>query len=394
MAPVLDLGSHPLCDDLIRIGSHEQCEEFRIEIAFCSNCKTAHQMHSVPKRRLFPSSYHYRSAMTEDVINGMRGLVAELKSQFGDLSGKTVLDVGCNDGSLLKIFRSEGAETCGVEPTAAALEAERAGLMVYNEYFDPECARNIVEKIGYPDFVTFTNVFAHIENLDELLAAMTELMGPNTRLVVENHYLGAVLKRYQFDTFYHEHPRTYSLTSFLKIAERLGRFVELWQFPSRYGGNIRVVIGPHSSTQSGGEQLLAEEQKFNNMFSDLRGVISRWQQGKPELVKAVRCGDGKIYGKAFPGRAAILIKLLKLDENEIGAVFEKPNSQKIGNYVPGTLIPILSDDEILLRIPPPRRILNLAWHIEKEIKGYLHSMDPEMKCIDIFSDSVYRVGDS
>ena len=57
---VLDLGMHPLCDDLLRIGASEVCEEFKIEIALCNNCFTAHQLHPVPKRKLFPSSYHYR----------------------------------------------------------------------------------------------------------------------------------------------------------------------------------------------------------------------------------------------------------------------------------------------------------------------------------------------
>ena len=93
------------------------------------------------------------------------------------------------------------------------------------------------------DVITFTNVFAHIEDLPALLSALALLMGEDTILVVENHYLGAVLAKNQFDTFYHEHPRTYSLTSFVHIASSLGRAVAAVEFPSRYGGNIRVTIG-------------------------------------------------------------------------------------------------------------------------------------------------------
>lgn len=388
--PVLNLGKHPMCDDLIPVGNPAVCEEFEIEISLCKQCLTAHQMHPVPKRRLFPSSYHYRSRMTQDVLAGMRGLVAEIKSQFGDLRGKLVVDVGCNDGSLLKYFVAEGARVCGIEPTSAALDAKKAGLPVINDYFDPASARRLVQEHGYPDYVTFTNVFAHIENMDELLESVAILLEKGGRLVVENHYLGAVLDRYQFDTFYHEHPRTYSLTSFVAIARRLNRNIETCAFPSRYGGNIRVVIGPGEARGSSIGDTLVKERDCFDRFAEIRKVIAKWAGNRETLLQSVRCSDGKIYAKAFPGRAAIMIKLLGLTDAEIAAVFEKPGSMKIGHYIPGTRIPILSDDALLRTIPEPRRILNLAWHIHAEIAPYLATLDPGLQCVDIFSPASYR----
>jgi SAM-dependent methyltransferase len=391
---VLDLGKHPLCDDLLKVGSSEQCEEFDIEVSLCLDCQTAHQMHPVPKRRLFPTSYHYRSAMTQDVLNGMQGLVKKIKEQYGDLAGKIVLDVGCNDGSLLKYFRAEGAKVYGVEPTAAASDARANGIQVINDYFDTISARKLFEEIGFPDFITFTNVFAHIENMDELLASVAILMGPNTRLIVENHYLGAVIERYQFDTFYHEHPRTYSFTSFVHIAKKLTRTIELCEFPARYGGNIRVVIGPTAGDQKNFDQLISIEKEFPLKFRNIRNIIEQWKASRTELLNSARCSDGKIYAKAFPGRAAILVKLLNLTPNDIEAVFEKPNSQKIGHYLPGTRIPILSDMDLMEKIPKPRKMLNLAWHISDEIKGYLKELDPAVECVDIFSCEKFKTNGS
>ena len=385
IVPVLDLGDHPLCDDLVRLGGDNKCEEFPIEIAFCKDCLTALQIHQVPKRKLFPDSYHYRSSMTQDVLNGMQGLVEKIKTTSGSLAGLRVVDIGCNDGSLLKIFKSEGAQVYGIEPTSAAHDAVANGIEVLNDYFDPASARSLVTFFGNPDFVTFTNVFAHIENIDELLESVSILMGVQTRLVVENHYLGAVLDRCQFDTFYHEHPRTYSLTSFVKIAERLGRSIESFEFPSRYGGNIRVVIGP-GQPATGLEQAIAGEQGFVQKFLNMEKVIERWILSRDSILAKVRCENGKVYGKAFPGRAAILIKLLQLTDKDITAVFEKPGSQKIGHYIPGTRIPIVSDDTLLSTVPSPRKLLNLAWHIQEEIERYLKSMDPEIECLSIFSD--------
>ena len=113
LVPVLDLGSHPMCDDLVPIGDGRVCREYPIEILFCENCLTAHQRFQVPKQELFPVSYHYRSRFTADVLAGMHSLVTSCAERFGSLSGKRVLDIGCNDGSLLDFFRNAGAITIG-----------------------------------------------------------------------------------------------------------------------------------------------------------------------------------------------------------------------------------------------------------------------------------------
>jgi hypothetical protein len=80
---------------------------------------------------------------------------------------------------------------------------------------------------------------------------------------------------------------------------------------------------------------------------------------------------GKIAAKAFPGRAAILVELLGLSEHDVECVYEKPGSLKIGHYLPGTRIPIRSDDELFERFENTKVLLNLAWHIPEEIDGYL-----------------------
>lgn len=105
---VLDLGEQPLCDDLIPIGNDAQCNEYPIKILYCKKCCSAHQMFQVDKEVLFPQEYHYRSRFTKDVLSGMQDLVENCKRRLGDLSGKTVVDIGCNDGSLLDFFMGGG----------------------------------------------------------------------------------------------------------------------------------------------------------------------------------------------------------------------------------------------------------------------------------------------
>lgn len=389
LTSVLDIGLHPMCDDLVPIGDTRICREYPIEILFCENCFTAHQRFQVPKQELFPTSYHYRSRFTADVLNGMAGLVESCAQRFGDLAGKKVLDIGCNDGSLLDFFRQKCAVTEGIEPTGAYLDAKEKGHITFNNFLSKEIADAIVASHGKPDFITFTNVFAHIENLHEVLNSLKQLMAPYTVIVIENHYLGAVLDGKQFDTFYHEHPRTYSYTSFVHMARSLGvRLLDV-EFPSRYGGNIRVFLGNTTNASSDSAidlgDLRVRESKFFENFALLRKNVERWcENKKPFLIEQVR-EYGKLRAKAFPGRAAILVKLLGLNEDHISAVYEKPGSMKIGHYLPGTRIPICSDDELFNFPDKTRPLLNLAWHIPHEIHSYLTKHGYTGPIIDILS---------
>lgn len=385
----LDLGKHPMCDDLVAVGDTRRAEEYPITILFCDTCKTAHQAYQIPKRTLFPASYHYRARHTADVLDGMKQLVERVADVAGSLDGLTVLDIGCNDGSLLSFFAKQGARTLGVEPTGAAADAREAGHTVYNDYFAPALAATIAKEYGQPDIITFTNVFAHIEDLQSVLEAVRLLIGPQTLLVIENHYFGAVLDRAQFDTFYHEHPRTYSLTSFRYIADALGAGLASVEFPQRYGGNIRVMLragaGKALSADAAELSRLPKEENFGARLREMGMLIPRWRREQRAVIAAAVANFGPLPGKAFPGRAAILVKLLDLDETMVSAVYEKPGSMKIGHYVPGTRIPILSDDEFESRPRKDAPLINLAWHISTEIHGYLRSRGFSGEIIDLFN---------
>lgn len=386
LEPVLDLGLHPMCDDLVRVEDSRICREYPIEILLCKTCFTAHQRFQVPKQDLFPASYHYRSRFTIDVLNGMAGLVESCAQRFGNLSRKKILDIGCNDGSLLDFFRKKGAITLGIEPTGACLDAEGKGHIMFNNYLSEDIAETITALHGKPDLITFTNVFAHIENLNEVIASLKRLIGPHTMIVIENHYLGAVLEGNQFDTFYHEHPRNYSYTSFVHIARSFGiRLLDV-EFPSRYGGNIRVFLGNAANVNvSVEEDLTIRESGFLEDFILLRRKMESWRNAKKRFLDAYFRQHSKLRAKAFPGRAAILIKLLGLNEDLISAVYEKPGSLKIGHYLPGTRIPICSDDELFNLPDKTKPLLNLAWHIPGEIRSYMIEHGYTGPIIDVLS---------
>ena len=360
---VLDLGNHPLCDDLIPMEEESSCEEFPIEILFCEKCLTAHQIYQIPKQTLFTKNYHYRARMTGSVLSGMANLVEGCENRFGSLHGKVVLDIGCNDGSLLDFFKIKGCKTVGIEPTGAALESKHPTI---NEYFDKRSAYQVLSLTGKPDLIVFTNVFAHIEDLQSLINNLKILSQDNTKIVIENHYLGAVFNGGQFDTFYHEHPRTYSFRSFEFIAQSLEVNVLDAEFVSRYGGNIRVYLGVGDK-----KQLDIDESHFSSAFIKMSTDMLKWITETKVMIDDHVSKHGLMRAKAFPGRAAILIKLLGLNENHISAVYEIKGSIKVGHYVPGTRIPILPEVELYAKKDLKKPILNLAWHLPSEVRANL-----------------------
>jgi hypothetical protein len=289
---------------------------------------------------------------------------------------------------LLDFFGEAGAITAGIEPTGAGRDAAAKGHFVVQDYLSSETAKAIRSRVGVPDLITFTNVFAHIEDLSGVLSALKCLLGPQTIIVIENHYLGAVLDRHQFDTFYHEHPRTYSYQSFGFIAKSLGLDIVDVEFPARYGGNIRVTLGAGAPSMKGSEvaaAVVARERDFLQDFGQLARDVDLWRDRKGHELKQILAAHGPVRAKAFPGRAAILVKLLGLTEKEIVAVHEKPGSIKIGHYVPGTRIPILSDDVLFALGPQTKPLLNLAWHISGEIRHYLSDNSYNGPVIDVLS---------
>ena len=208
-------------------------------------------------------------------------------------------------------------------------------------------------------------------------------------LVIENHYLGSVLEGRQFDTFYHEHLRTYSLNSFKYIAQSLGINLNAVEFPSRYGGNIRVFLGHSVVTTEADtaliQSVLVTEDQFGDRLCQMQSQVESWKNLMRLRISSLVAQHGRLSGKAFPGRAAILIKLLGIDVDILEAVYEKPGSMKIGHYVPGTRIPIKNEDELFASTPPPVVILNLAWHISEEITKYLRERGYRGEIVDILN---------
>ena len=131
------------------------------------------------------------------------------------------------------------------------------------------------------------------------------------------------------------------------------------------------------------KKILKNEKLFYKKLKIIHKKIKLWREKKIKQFDYLNKIHGPLPAKAYPGRAAILIKLLGLDNSHISATFEKMNSKKIGNYIPGTKIPIVSDKNLKKKINTKVPIINLAWHIPSEIKKYLRAHKIKNRIINI-----------
>ena len=391
LSKFLDLKQQPLCDDLQK--KPKKNKFYKLEINFCKNCLTAFQKYNIDNKKLFPKNYHYRAANTKDVLMGMDNFVSEIKNIKKILDNKTILDIGCNDGSLLNIFKKKGCKTFGIEPTNAAYEAKGKGHIIFNNYLNKKIAKKIKKKIKKIDIITFTNVFAHIENFKELIDSLKILIDKETLIVIENHYLGEVLKKNQFDTFYHEHPRTYSLNSFYKISKLLSLNIFNFNFVKRYNGNIRIFLTYKENPKIKRKLMksLKNEKKLLIKIKSFQKRINTWKIKKKIQLEKLSNMYGPISGKSFPARASIIINLLKLDTKIISSIFEKNRSLKINKYVPGTDIKILKDSNFSKIERKKPILINFAWHIPREINNYVRNkLRYNGKILNIISPSDFK----
>lgn len=371
---ILFLGYLPPVNKMNPIGEkpHEQ-PSYPAQLLYCPRCHLVQLGLVVDPKVLFPPEYPYTSSTTKILRENFADLYKECRA-FMDL-GKNdlVVDIGSNDGNLLINFK-DNHKVLGITPEEIGKIAIARGIPTIINYFTSEVVDQVLSQYGKPKVITATNVFAHIENVNNVVELILRLLAPNGVFISESHYLLPLIQTLQYDTIYHEHLRYYSLHSLKFLLESHGlEIVHASRIPT-HGGSIRVYgarKGVYAVRESVSRLLEAEEPTVLSKKSLLqfkeRVVISKMKLHA--LLAGIKQEGLRIYGISAPSRASTLINYAGLDDGMIDYVLEVKGSHKIGKYVPGTLIPIL--DETRLFEDQPEYALLLSWHIADELIGNL-----------------------
>lgn len=393
---VIDLGFQPLCDTLLSADELQRPETtYPLSQWWCPECTLSQMGYVVPGEVVYHPEYPYRTGVTRELAEYQdamaESIVEVLKLQSSDL----VVDVGCNDGTLLSSFRKRNTRVAGVEPTEIAKYAREAGIDTLQAPFDPAVAKQLVESHGQAKVVTATNVFAHMASLGDVVEGLEVLVAKDGFFILENHYLEPIMERLQFDTIYHEHVRTYSLRSLVVLFDYYDFKVVHAEKVSRYGGNIRVYVakGKNVPRRDSVDRILADEAKRFTDPAYYERFRRRSFQLKNELLElALRCNrEGHLLiGNSCPGRCSTLLNFAGIGPDLMPYIAEQPTSLKLGKYLPGKRIPIVNNQRLIDE--QPKNVLLLAWHFARPIAEQLRERGskstffvpmPEVKELDV-----------
>ena len=363
---VMDLGYQPLADDLVKANEfNRECIYYPIKIHLCKKCRYLQNNYIVGDKILYNKNYHYRPGISKSVVDNLRLLAKETIFNYDLKSEDLVIDIGSNDGTLLSQFKHLGhSNLLGVEPTDTYIFHKKHNINVVNDYFNLKSSKKIYSKYGKAKIITTTNVFAHTNKLGDFINGIKKIIKSDGIFIVENHYLLDVIKKNQFDTFYHEHLRTYSLKSLIRLMKLHGFYIYKAITSERYGGNIQVhftlkKVKPTSTVN----KILKIEKDFglDNPKTYIR-FNSNLEKIKIEFFEYLNKNKSKfIIGKAFPARASIIIHYFSFMKDYLQFIVEQPTSLKLNHFVPGTSLEIKSSN-IILKNKPDIMVI-LAWHL-------------------------------
>jgi SAM-dependent methyltransferase len=364
---VIDLGHQPLCDSMVTETTLAEPEvTYPLRLLRCVECSLAQLDYVVPGDVVFHPEYPYRSGITAELVEYQTASAKSLAERHQLPKGSLVVDVGSNDGTMLAAFKQLGMRVLGVEPTNIAQLARQAGVDTLQEFFTEKLAEEIVRDYGQASLIVSTNTYAHIASLGEVVRGVARLLSDSGVFVTENHNLLDVLQKGQFDTIYHEHLRTYSLKSLLRLYSFYDFTLVHAERVSRYGGNLRAHAkkGQGHAVSANVMTLLEEEEEFGiSTEKPYEAFRQRAEKSAEDLLKltlGARSEGKSLVGISCPGRCVTLLNYAGITERLMPYIAEQPTSLKLGMYLPGKHIPIV-DNSRLTDDQPDIAVL-LAWH--------------------------------
>ena len=367
---VLFMGYLPPVNKMRRIGERPKEESaYPAELLSCPDCGLLQLGLVVSPEILFPAEYPYTSSTTKILRDNFAELYTECTSILKLGKDDLVVDIGSNDGNLLSNFK-DSHRVLGITPEDIGKIAIKKGIPTILDYFRTQSVEKVVKEYGKPSLVTATNVFAHIDNVNDIVKLIIEMLGKNGVFISESHYLLPLIEDLQFDTVYHEHLRYYSLHALKNLFERHGLEIFHARRIPTHGGSIRVYTarkGEFPVKDSVRKLLDAEHPIVLGKVSldKFRMNVENAKLSLMKLLSGIFKEGRKIYGISAPSRASTLINFCAIDDGVMQCVLEIKGSHKIGYYIPGTLIPILEESK--LYEDQPDYALIFSWHIAGEL---------------------------
>ncbi|MFZ4762216.1 MAG: class I SAM-dependent methyltransferase [Alphaproteobacteria bacterium] len=374
LAPIVNLGEHALTGRFPAKKDPDPPHGL-LQLVRCDTeakpdaCGLVQLQHQFNQWEMFGSSYGYRSSVTTTMVQHLRGKVENLLSLVSLQAGDTVLDIGCNDGTLLDCYRHiHGVNAVGIDPSSgqfAAVFPPHAQLLV--DFFS---AKRVRELIGDKKIKIITSIamFYDVDNPLGFMQDIRSLLADDGVWEMEQSYLPDVVENMTYDTICHEHATYYRLEQIAWLAERADLTIIDAEMNNVNGGSFRVVLAPKNTpyrvNRNGIQALKRRERdytdpatyaKFAADVADHRRIVRSFFE---------RNAKKKIFGLGASTKGNVLLQYCGITKKQMPYILER-YPQKFGLTTPGTRIPIIS--EVKGRALQPDYLFVLPWHFRDEI---------------------------
>jgi dTDP-4-dehydrorhamnose reductase/SAM-dependent methyltransferase len=395
MTKYLDLGVMPLANNLeFSSKLAKEKERFPLQIMFCNDCGLSQLSVVINPSKMF-SYYTYRSSINGGYVKHCNKMAEELKEKYDLSSESFVIDIAGNDGALLKEFKSVfNPKVLNIDPaTNLTAIAEQQGITSLAKFWGYETCEEVVEKYGKADLITATNVFAHVDNIEEFLRSAKSTLSHKGVLIIEFPYLVDFIENKEYDTTYFEHLSYVSITPIYHLCKRLGLDLFDVEKQNIHGGTVRLSISLQDAYS-------VSENVFNHLKLEKEGGYLKvdryleWSSDIDNTIKdfSTKLLDLKLKGHSISGFGAsakgnTLLNSCKVTTDLMDYIADE-TPEKIGKFSPTTGIPIVNKQTIIDN--PTDYIVILAWNFQEEIinklrpiyKGKYIIPVPEFKIID------------
>lgn len=369
--PFISFGKQPLANGFLKKEDFAKEYFFELKVCYCPKCYMV-QLEDQPKpEQMFNENYAFFSGTSTHMAQHFQKFADSVTTTYLKEKDPFVVEIGCNDGILLKNFAQKKIRHLGIEPSANVAEvAKKAGINVLCKFFNAETAKEIVKKHGQADAYLAANVMCHIPYLHSVIEGMEVLMKPKGIISFEDPYLGEVIQKTSYDQIYDEHVFLFSAHSIKYAFEQHGfELIDLTPIPT-HGGSMRYTLARKGAypVSSQVKTILAQEEKLGltkaQTFETFR---KNCEESKTELLKLLeKLHQEKktVVGYAATSKSTTVLNYCGITNKHIQFISDT-TPIKQGKFTPGTHIPVLPHDKF--KDDYPDYALLFGWNHKDEI---------------------------
>lgn len=369
---ILDLGRTALANDFLK---PDEVAGYKIalplRVVLCTDCSLIQLADTVDPRILY-SHYAYVTSTSKTMDAHLNNLMAHLLAVGRMGAGSKVLEIASNTGVFLKKFKEQGCDVLGIEPAGNIADVAIAtAIPTRKEFFNSGTARKTNAEWGKADLILGRHVFAHIDDLKDLVAGLEAISHQETLIAFEVPYVVDFFEHTEYDTIYHEHLSYISVASIKALVKDTPFMLSRVDHYPIHGGSILFQLR-HRASQSGVHpsvvQALENEKQmrlaepvtweaFAQRVADVREKL-------PALLRALKAQGKRIIGYGASAKGNTLLNTCGITTGELDFIIDN-TPFKQGKVAPGSWIPV-RPPEALLQQQPDYALL-LAWNFAPEI---------------------------